>query len=384
MGRLQVMLIMAALLFSSVGRADNWLITVLSGNARSDVWLIPLDESSDHTSVLHHIADSKTDPAFVGRFGNIAQGNFKTAEDNAIYLTNGLLTKILPEVVSLQNAGKLGKTPKFSFLYAMAGLDAVDGQVKGYKAPEGRKALYQYESAVDEQFSTHGIALDALLGVHDGSLLLSAVQTAGTASQNIVVYDDTYGIGYLIKDGVVVDKSSAEVDEIPAGGYYQLGYQGGNILEGEDKLAADKLNIRLRDFWQTRYVFYSPEEILMRYGHNNRNELGGVMSRLVQSYAKNGEMYLNEELGRTVDVLAKLSLNLREPSSDKSGVVKIIGYYGDALKGLPVLKERFREMTGDTLVPELIQGEQLGNALTASAAKLYQQLMQVRYGEATP
>ncbi|WP_281645795.1 hypothetical protein [Parendozoicomonas sp. Alg238-R29] len=363
--------------------ANEWLVAVLSGNARADAWLIPMD-GDDHKAVLHNIADSKTNPAFVGHSGNIAFKTSVMAESNAIYFTAELLAQMLPELKKLQNDGKLGDYPSFSFLYGIAGLDAVDGKAPGYSPVQGRGALHKYEDVVDELFRINDITLNTLVGVHDGSLLLRAVLQPGSESENVVIYDDTYGEGYRLNDGVVVSRDSIRTDKnIPAGGYFHLGYLGGEVLSGENRKASDDLNMRIREFWKNRGIDYSQDEVRLRYGSSNRNELGGVLASLVREpESASKEDVLMSSVAQTVDSLVTLSQNLKTATPEQPAVIKIIGFYSDAVEGLPILKERFAELSGGTLIPELIKGEQLNQALTNSAVQVFKDVMKVRYGAA--
>ena len=219
--------------FGAAGASANeWLITVLSGNARADAWLISVD-SDNPEAMLHVTADPKTMPGVTGRIGNIAFQKFVSVESNAIFLTSELLKQILPKVKALQDDDKLGEVPTFSFLYAIAGLDAVDGKAFGYNPADGRIALHRYESAIDEQFNQHGIALNSLVGAHDGSLLLKAVLQSGSGEDNTIIYDDTYGEGYRLKDGVVVDKTALYTgNRTPAGGFFPPGISRGTCSGG--------------------------------------------------------------------------------------------------------------------------------------------------------
>ena len=382
--RLSILLGFLIMLFSSLGWADNhWLVAVLSGNARVDAWLIPLDKGDDHKPRLHNIADSKTNPVFAGHYGNIAYGKFAFSKDNAEYLTAEVLKQMLPEVASLRDDEKLGEDPTFSFMYAIAGLDAVDGLVSGYSPTLGRIALQSYERIVDEQFAVNGIALDTLVGVHDGSLFLNTVQAAGTVADSLIIYDDTYGIGYRLENGAVVAQSSAKAGKVPAGGYFHLGFQGGELLASEDPSVADGLNKRLREFWSQKGVQYSADEIRLRYVSSNRNELGGVMSALIRDEGNDPQgvdSKLKEAMDHTVESLAQLSLKVRASDPDQPVLVKIIGYYGNELSGFPALEKHFKDVTGGTVIPELIHGDQLDDALTTAAANVFQQVMKARYG----
>ena len=361
--------------------ANEWLITVLSGNARADAWLIPADDD-DAKAVLHVTADAKTTPSLRGRIGNIAFQKFASVENNAIYLTSAVLNQLLPQVKALQDDGKLGNTQHFSFLYAIAGLDAVDGKAYGYNPVDGRTALHRYESAIDERFSHHGLALEALVGAHDGSLILKAIFESGGHSDSTVIYDDTYGKGYRLKDGAVIGQSELfSGNHSPVGGFFHLGEQGGEALTGEDKEAAQKLTEQVRIFWKNKGLEYSPEDVKLRYSSNNRNELGGVLASLAQEPSTD-DTTITDAVTKTIDALAALSLTLKTATPEEPATVKIIGYYGDAIANLPMVQKRFAEVSGGTLVPEIISGEQLNLALTKSAVLTFKQIMEARYGAA--
>ena len=374
MHKLMPVLLIFALLTGGHVWADTWLVAVLSGNARADAWLVPLEEDAEPKALLHEIADIKTDADFLGYTGNIAFSHFQVTDYFAGKLTGRLLGKLLPQVERLRDKGILGESPEFSFLYAIAGLDAVDGMADGYKPAEGRQALNVYESIVDEQFRSHGLSLSTLIGAHDGALLLEAVK-GQESDAHVVIYDDTYGEGYLLRDGVVKQHKAAFNGNTPAGGFYQLGYEGAELL-GSNNDGAGRLADMVREFWKKQSVSYTSEDVLQRYSTSHRNELGGVMSQLVKS----SETFLRPELTQTVDGLVDLAQQLTCPYAKKVPV-KIIGFYGETLQAdQQVLTGRFASLTDEKLVPELITGEQLSSALAGAAIRVFRQVMRARYG----
>ncbi|MCL6271968.1 hypothetical protein M3P05_18775 [Sansalvadorimonas sp. 2012CJ34-2] len=355
-------------------QADSWLVAVLSGNARADAWLVPLSGKDEPQALLHEQADIKTDAEFLGYTGNIAFDHFRVADHFAGQLTDKLLAKLLPQLERLKDKGLLGESPEFSFLYAIAGLDAVDGHIYGYSSSEGRQALSIYEGIVDEQFRSHGLTLGAMAAAHDGALLLEAVK-GQEDSAHVVIYDDTYGEGYLVRDGEVIKQKAAFTDTTPAGGYYQLGREGEELLNSDNE-GAGRLSLLVREFWKKQNIDYTTEELLDRYSKTNRNELGGVMSRLIQDK----ESFLRPEFTQTVDGLVDLSKQLTCPYAKKVPV-KIIGFYGETLKAdEQILQGRFANLTEGRLIPELVTGEQLNNALASAAVRVYRQVMKARYG----
>ncbi len=368
-------ILLALLVFAScLVRADAWLVAVLSGNARADAWLAPLSGTEEPQALLHEVADIKTDAEFLGYTGNIAFNHFQIADHSAGLLTDKLLSKLLPQVERLREKGILGESPEFSFLYAIAGLDAVDGMADGYSSPDGRQALSIYEGLVDEQFRNHGLTLGALVNAHDGALLLEAVK-GQEMDTHVIIYDDTYGEGYLVREGTVVKQKAAFAGTIPAGGFYQLGYEGGELLTSENG-GAERLSLLVREFWKKQNVSYTPEDIRKRYSSTNRNELGGVMSRLIQDK----EAFLRPEFTQTVDSLVDLSNQFICPYA-KTVPVKIIGFYSEALQAdQQILQGRFSRLTEGKLVPELITGERLDKALVSAAVRVYKQVMKARYG----
>ncbi len=383
---MKVIVSISLVLLSSAGMAEEWLVAVLSGNARADAWLIPLDPGQTPQGLLNATADSKTDPSFVGHYGNIAFDYFSDPQKHAIFLTDAVLEKLLPEVLRLQQQGDLGESPTISFLYAMAGLDAVDGRVNGYRSDQGRQALHSYETAVDELFYKNGLQLSTLVGADDGSLLLSAVKQAGTKSNNLVIYDDTCAEGYRIEGNRVVEKVSAQKCMLPAGGYFQLGALGAELLsEGGPKTRS--LTEQLRSFWHARSLDYSDDEIRKRYIKSFRNELGGVMTLLATKpqlpltpeESQSPVPDIKNAMGVTVDALADLAMKLK-PDASGTTVVKIIGFYGDALAAVPELEKRFLKATCGSVKPEVISGDQLEQALTSAAAQRFKRVMTARYG----
>ena len=381
MHTLKAMLLLVLFCGSSWSLADSWLVAVLSGNARADAWLVL--ESGGKTGLpvasLHEAVDTKTEAPYVGHYGNIAFSNFQATDNHAGYLVEKLLEKLLSQILELREKGLLGDDPHFSFLYGVAGLDAVDGKAAGYDPASGRRALHHYEDIVDAQFTSHGLNLGSLVGVHDGAWLLEALKGEALASQ-MIIYDDTYGIGYQLADGVVKRQTSAFEGKVPAGGYFQLGREGGKLLSDGGEMA-DTLSRQVRAFWGGQDVTYSADEVLMRYASNNRNELGGVMSRLIEGSGG----FLQEPLMKTVDALIDLAQNIQSNNTqghslDQPTPVKIIGFYGDVLASQPMLQKRFAELTQGQLVPELISGQQLNDALAGASLRVFQSVMKARYG----
>ena len=354
--------------------AENWLVAVLSGNARADAWLVPLSDGVEPKALLHEVADIKTDARYLGYIGNIAFKKFELTDHFAGYLVDKLLGQLLPQVQRLKEKGMLGDAPEFSFLYALAGMDAVDGMAPGYNPMDGRQAVSVYEGIVDEQFRTHGLALGALVGAHDGALLLEAVR-GQESDAHVIIYDDTYGEGYLIRDGAVRYRKKMFAGKTPAGGFYQLGCEGNELLQGNND-DAEKLSAQVKAFWKKQNLDYTPEDIRQRYAVTNRNELGGVMSQLI----KDKEFFLRPELTQTVDSLIDLAKQFICPYAQKVPV-KIIGFYSETLKAdQHILESRFANLSDGRLVPELVTGEELSNALAAAAVRVYEQVMKARYG----
>ena len=163
--------------------------------------------------------------------------------------------------------------------------------------------------------------------------------------------------------------------------FFHLGYQGGRVLAGEDREAAQKLTSQVQEFWRNKGLEYSGDEVRLRYSANNRNELGGVLAALVHEPSDSNSTIM-EAVTNTIDALADLSLTLKAATPEKPAVVKIIGFYGDAIANLPAVQERFAELSGGTLIPEILGGEQLNLALTRSAVHTFKQVMEARYGAA--
>ncbi|CAM3847791.1 hypothetical protein [Parendozoicomonas haliclonae] len=389
-----LMVVMITLFSSSVFAANQWLVAVLLGNARADAWLINMDDYKDVPPV-HVMADTKTEAAFINLSGNIGSGGFEKGLANTEKLTDALLGKLLPQIKKQNESAQAEDIDgvEINFLYAMAGLDLIDGRVPGsvYQADEGRAVLSRYESHVDQQFRNHGLAINTLLGASDAALLLNAVRATGSATSNsdasnLVIYDDTYGIGYRLNDHGIEQKAEL-VKPYPQGGFYALGYQGGALLADDPELARP-FNDSIRSFWDQQGVHYSPLEVSNRYAQGHKNELGGVMSRLFGHDDNNlsPEVFhaLVQSVEQTARSLGSLALEVlpdNKPESASAAIpVKIIGFYGDTLAAFPALSEIFDQVTGGLVVPELVHGAELEEALATAAVETYQQLLKARYG----
>lgn len=416
--------------FSSFVQANSndWLITILSGNARVDVWLQSINDPQQ-TFVLHEIADNKIDPKFLDRYGNIAVSNFATAENNANYLTEQLLKQIFPKIKQLIETEELGSIPQFSVLYAVAGLDAVDGFAGLQFSPDiGRQALHSYERSIDETAAQFGIQIQRIVGVSDVALLLAAIQENHTGNNQIIIYDDVHAIGFKLANNADIYKKDIHNNGIPAGGYFQLGYNGSTMLTGEDA-QAKQFNQQIRDFWQNRGITYSAEDISNRYQKRHRNELGGVMSELIKEDDSDINM-LQAPLETTVTAVAELSKNMQQVKStagkynelaglisklltntsqknnklqsqlEKTAtaltelaqeaqhlhdqkhktIIKIIGFYGETLENIPNVTQTFNAIAGEKISVEILPQETLKQNLSQAALNLFQQVLLTRYG----
>ena len=192
-------------------QAADYLFAFLGGNARADLWMV---DWSTGQVLLTETVDAKTIAENAQHSGNIALHHFADTDKNASWLVDHLIRKALPEMRRMEQEGLLEVTSMF-FLYALVGLDAVDGQSMGYDPVVGRQALHAFEQTIDAAFQSDGRTLDAIYGISESKLILQAINTISETfvhqKTDLMVYVDTYGIVFFMSDdGLGAQESVAE------------------------------------------------------------------------------------------------------------------------------------------------------------------------------
>ena len=370
-------------------QAADYLFAFLGGNARGDLWLV--DRATGQV-LLTETADSKTVAEYTGHYGNIAFHHFADTDQHAGWLADHLIRKALPELRRLEQSGQLEVT-SLSFLYALAGLNAVDGKASGYDPIAGRQALHQFEQTVDAAFQSAGRTIAAMHGVSDSKLILKAMEvvreTSAGPAADLVVYTDTYAIGFYRHDGGLQIKESFADDpaRTPAGGFFQLGKNGSQTLfsaQGEEHLVES-----VRQFWDKQGRHYTDEELRQRYQDTNRNELGGVLAEmganpLLWQLNDSDVSVLKQLVFETArDIGKMLSELIPAPIETVTAVQKqpvaLIGFYADILNASPTFYQALRSGLTDRYEPRLIHGGELSWALAGAAVRLFNAVDAVRY-----
>ena len=358
-------------------QAEDYLFAFLGGNARADLWLV---NKSTGKLLLTETADAKTVADYTGHSGNIAFHHFAETDQNAGWLASHLIHKALPRLRHLEQSGQL-EVSSLSFLYALAGLDAVNGEVPGYEAESGEQALRTFEHLVNEAFRSDGRTLAAMRGVSDSALILQAMDVALGASAgpaaNLVVYADTYAIGFYRHDSSVQVKECFADDfaRTPAGGFFQLGKNGSQALFNES--GTEHLAELVRQFWDKQGLHYTDTELRERYQDTNRNELGGVLAELGMNPAlwrlseseKSILVQLVFETAR--DIGTMLSELAPGSTTNQKQPVVIIGFYADVLNADPAFYQVLLDGLADRYNPRLIHGGELSQSLAEAAVRLF-------------
>ena len=380
------LLMCVVLVFVPVGvQAADYLFAFLGGNARGDLWLV--DRSTGQV-LLTETADSKTVADYTGHYGNIAFHHFADTDQHAGWLADHLIRKALPELRRLEQSGQL-KVTSLSFLYALAGLNAVDGKASGYDPVAGRQALHQFEHIVDTAFQSDGRTIAAMHGVSDSKLLLQAMEvvreTSAGSAADLVVYADTYSIGFYRHDGDIKIKESFADDpaRTPAGGFFQLGKNGSQTLFSEQ--GAEHLTESVRQFWDKQGRHYTDAELQQRYQDTNRNELGGVLAEMgtnpvLWQLNESDVSTLKKLVFETAQDIGKMLSELTPASTaGQKQPVAIIGFYADILNASPSFYQALRSGLTDRYEPRLIHGGELSWALAGAAVQLFNAVDAVRY-----
>ncbi len=374
------------LVFLPVGaQAADYLFAFLGSNARGDLWLV--DRATGQV-LLTETADSKTVADYTGHYGNIAFHHFADTDQHAGWLADHLIRKVLPELQRLEQSGQL-KVTSLSFLYALAGLNAVDGKASGYDPVAGRQALHQFEHIVDAAFQSDGRTIAAMHGVSDSKLILQAMEvvreTSAGPAADLVVYADTYSIGFYRHDGNIKVKESFADDpaRTPAGGFFQLGKNGSQTLFSEQ--GAEHLTESVRQFWDKQGRHYTDAELRLRYQDTNRNELGGVLAEMgtnpVLWQLNEGDVStLKQLVFETAQDIGKMLSELTPASTaGQKQPVAIIGFYADILNASPSFYQALRSGLTYRYEPRLIHGGELSWALAGAAVQLFNAVDAVRY-----
>lgn len=367
-----VMCVLLIISPASVQAAD-YLFAFMGGNARADLWLV--DRSTGQV-LLTETADTKTVAENTGHSGNIAFHNFSDTDQHVGWLAAHLIRQALPELRRMEKEEQLDVT-SLSFFYGLAGLDAVYNQTNG---DSGKLALRAFEQTVDATFTRDGRTLSAIYGVGDSDLILKAVnmvtETSSSKKTDVVVYADTYSIGFLENDaGLVVQECFAEDPaKTPAGGFYQLGSNGSQAMFGEN--AEGNLTKMVRKFWEKQGRHYTDAELQQRYKGANNNELGGVLAELgaeASSWQLNEDELstLNKLVLSTTQDLGKMLSELSPAEPGQKKPVVIIGFYADTLNATPEFYQALSNGLTNRYDPILVHGSELSLTLAGAAVQIF-------------
>lgn len=365
-------------------QAADYLFAFLGGNARADLWMV--DRSTGQV-LLTETADAKTVAENAQHSGNIAFHHFADTDQNASWLADHLIRKALPELRRMEQKGLLEVT-KMSFLYALAGLDAVDGQATGYDSVVGRQALHAFEQTIDAAFQSDSRTLDAIYGVSDSKLILQAINTISETfahqKTDLMIYVDTYAIGFFMSgDGLRVQESVAEDSaRTPAGGFFQLGKNGSQTLFDEE--SENHLTSAVQQFWEHQGQHYTDVELQQRYQDNNRNELGGVLAELGANASfwqlnESDMSILRELVLTTTQDISKVLSELSPANASQKKPVVITGFYADKLHATPTFYQALCSGLTDRYEPILINSDELDSALANAAVQTFNNVHATRY-----
>lgn len=357
-------------------QAADYLFAFMGGNARADLWLV--DRSTGQV-LLTETADTKTVAENIGHSGNIAFHHFSDTDQHAGWLADHLIRQALPKLQKMEKEEQLDVT-SLSFFYALAGLDAVYKQADDNS---GQLALRSFEQTVEATFQSDNRTLNAIYGVGDSALILRAINTITETSAHkkadVAVYADTYSIGFWGSDaGLLIQECFAENSaKTPAGGFFQLGSNGRQILFGEN--ADGSLAEAVRRFWEKQGQHYTDTELQQRYQNSNNNELGGVLAEL-GSNAANWQLSeadlstLNELVLATTQDIGKMLSEISPAAPGQKKPVIIIGFYADTLSATPEFYQALTNGLTNRYDPILIHGNELSLVLAGAAVQTFNEV----------
>lgn len=282
------------LIFSSLLQAQENLVYVLwSLNSRAEISLVQRQSDGNHKPLAYVTRDMTEDEAYLDHSGNIAV--FKKNEGkNAASVARKMVQEILTvqeEVLKEENINP--KEATFSFMYAVAGVDAADGEYLTQYSPVKSRAIEnQARIAIDEAFTEAGITLSSLMVSRDSGLIGEAMKLKDP-EPHLVVFKTTYDMLFYQNNGSVVTLD-VRANKIPSGSTHYLGamtykeyfspMEEPQCSDGSDtcskqqsqwsqapvfkSLLADAIN-------EKRGTSYTTEDLQVRFGEDTRrNELG--------------------------------------------------------------------------------------------------------------
>lgn len=223
-----------------VSAAQKYQYLLLSLNSQAQISLIKIMEDGQHLTLRTILRDFTKDPEFKDRTGNIAAKKEKP-ENEAVFVASRMSELMLQEQATLTDEdGLQDPESHYSFLYAAAGMEAMDGVYPTLPAPEVRAREASARAGIEGVFNGHGIRLDSIRSCGDAALVLRMVREVDNKPY-MALLKSTYDIVYLVdpdsrdipdKWESMINYSSFGGDgsnplidkEVPAGGVFSLGF----------------------------------------------------------------------------------------------------------------------------------------------------------------
>ena len=360
LARLFPLLIGSSMLFSSLAQAGEELVYVLwSLNSRAEMYLVQKLPDGKHKTLVSIQHDMSMDDGYLDHSGNIAykrtlkdvaKGNYP-AQVNAA----AVATKMTREVLGLQGAaldkeGISARQAKFSLIYAVAGLDAAQGEYPSvFNADDVRKIQHQAEAAILAELQTREIQLQHQKTVRDTVLVDEVMELLG-AKDDVVIFKTTYDLVCYFADGQLHTDDMSMLKEgdarkHPSGSVYSLGLAGSDLLFSDYNEDAYSCDMR-EESCSAEITVYDAKEALSRYQKTQH----GITLRGKQMHDRYADRKRKNELGSRL-LYMMLSRDYTEP--------KFTAWFIDYIKEttlptLEAIEKQVVKKAGENVIPNVL------------------------------